>query len=722
MKKKRAAMPGCKASPLGAALLAAFSLAVGPRAAFPEAKKELNILLITIDTLRADKLGCYGNRDPLTPNIDGLAAQGFLFDQAFAHAPTTLPSHTSILTGMTPLGHGVHDNSNFVVGSSSLTLAEHLKSNGYATAAFVGAFPLDSRFGLTQGFDVYDDNYGAGSSQEFSYVERKAETVIGLALEWVSRRKSPWFLWIHCFDPHQRYNPPEPFLSRYKDRPYDGEIAYVDAALAPLVRWLKEKGAWNKTAVFISGDHGESLGEHGESTHGYFAYNATLRVPLILCCPGARPGKSEEAVCHADIFPTVCDLLGLALPPGLHGRSLIPVVKAKKPPARDIYFESLYPYYSRGWAPQRGIIAGGIKFIDSPLPELYDFRKDPGENSNLAATSGLEPWRQRLQAAMNAQSAAFRAGGSAPPDRQALKNLESLGYISAQRIPAQRAFSREDDLKILLPYQNKLMSAMGAYHRGQPGSGAGLLQEIISERKDFDLAYTYLAALYREQKNPAGALEVLRRGFQENPSSYRIITAYGILLADLGKADEAIAVLLKGLAIMDHDPELWNYLGVAYWKKGAFDKALDAYENALSFDHNYPIAFNNLGALFLSQFQQTKSQSSFRIAVEHFKKAIELDPRYASPYNGLGTAYAQAGDMDQAVANWKKAIELKPDYAYPLYNMGLVHLAKGDREAALGFFQKYKAEYYAHLPRDEKGKLDSLIRECRTPVGKPPAF
>lgn len=722
MKKKRGAIQGRRAFSLAAALLAAFCSAADPPAAFSEAKKGLNVLLITVDTLRADKLGCYGNRDPLTPNIDGLAARGFLFDQAFAHAPTTLPSHASILTGTTPLGHGVHDNSNFVVGPDSLTLAEYLKSNGYATAAFVGAFPLDSRFGLTQGFDVYDDDYGAGSGQEFSYVERKAETVVGLALEWVSRRKSPWFLWIHCFDPHQRYNPPEPFQSRYEDRPYDGEIAYVDAALEPLMRRLKEKGAWDKTAVLVSGDHGESLGEHGESTHGYFAYNSTLRVPLILYCPGVRPGRSEEAVCHADIFPTVCDLLGLAVPPGLHGRSLIPVVKAKKTPARDIYFESLYPYYSRGWAPQRGIIAGGIKFIDSPIPELYDLRKDSAENSNLAAASGLDPWKHRLQAVMNAQSAASRAGKAAPSDRRALKKLESLGYISAQRIPDQRTFTREDDLKILLPYQNKLMSAMGAYHRGQIDYGAGLLQEIISERKDFDLAYTYLAALYREQKNPAGALEILRRGFLENPSSYRIITAYGILLADLGKADEAIAVLLKGLAIIDHDPELWNYLGVAYWKKGAFDRALDAYENALSFDHNYPIAFNNLGALFLSQFQQTKSQSSFRIAVDHYKKAIELDPSYASPYNGLGTAYAQAGDMDQAVANWKKAIELKPDYAYPLYNMGLVHLAKGDREAALGFFQKYKAEYYARLPKDEKGKLDSLIQECRAPAGKPPAF
>ena len=257
----------------------------------PAAATGPNLLLITIDTLRADRLGCYGGRIVKTPSIDGLAARGVLFERAFSHAPLTLPAHASILLGLLPPVHGVHDNSNFRVPDELLTLAEWLKGRGYETGAVVGAFPLDSRFGLTRGFDVYDDNYGSQGADRSRVrrTEGRGRRGPGAGLD--RREEGPWFLWVHCFDPHQTYQPPEPFLTQYKDFPYDGEVAYVDSELGSLFAGLKEPSGQEKTVIVLTADHGESLGDHGETTHGYFAYNATLHVPLIIASPGLKPGR-----------------------------------------------------------------------------------------------------------------------------------------------------------------------------------------------------------------------------------------------------------------------------------------------------------------------------------------------------------------------------------------------------------------------------------------------
>ncbi len=673
-----------------------------------------NLLLVTIDTLRPDRLSCY-NPDLLkTPTIDSLARRGVLFRRAFAHTPTTLPSHTNILLGTTPLRHGVHDNSNFVVGGEFLTLAEHLKGQGYATAAVVGAFPLDSRFGLTQGFDVYDDNYGTRGASEFSYVERKAEEVVKKALAWLEGRKSPWFLWIHCFDPHQRYEPPEPFLSRFKDHPYNGEVAYVDHSLAALFDALRSRRLENETVVVFTGDHGESLGEHGESTHGYFAYNATLLIPLIIAGPGVRPGEFGGSVCHIDIFPTVCDLLGVPKPRSIQGLSLVPAMKGKPLAAREIYFESLYPHFSRGWAPLRGIISGRHKFMESPIPELYDIDNDFGELVNLAETEDLNVYRAAFKKTTDALSSGLQAGARrGKPDRAAEERLRSLGYVTGPApVPAKKTYTRDDDLKVLLPYQSKLQTAMGRYHKGAMEESIGLLKEILAERKDFDLAYTYLATIYKEQGRWREAVETLRQGYRNNPSSFRILTTYGVLLADTGQNDAAIEVLKQGLAVVDHDPELWNYLGIAYWNKGDFDRAAEAYHRSLELDDNYPIVINNLGSLHFSLFLKNGKREDFDQAVRYFNRAIELDPSYASPHNGLGTAQAKTGDLKGAIASWEKALALDPKLHYALYNLGAAYLAVGEKSRALDHLSRYKKMVYERLHASERAKLDALIEKC----------
>ncbi|MBN2206849.1 MAG: sulfatase, partial [Candidatus Aminicenantes bacterium] len=369
-----------------ATALAACALFGLPTSAPAKAKPRWNVLLVTIDTLRTDRLSCYGFDHVRTENVDRLAARGTIFSRAFAHTPTTLPSHANIMVGATPLTHGVHDNSGFVVRPEMLTLAEHLKAEGYATAAFVGAYPLDSRFGLDQGFDLYDDDFGSQSARgDAFYVERSAEAVVGRAMGWLKAAPaSPWFVWVHCFDPHEPYRPPAPYDRSFAQSPYDGEVAYVDAALGALFSWLEETGLAGRTLVVLTADHGESLGEHGEATHAYFAYNATIWVPLIVLSPGGRPGRSDAGVAHMDIFPTVCDALGVKPPRGLPGLSLMPAVRGKAFPERSLYFESLYPYYSRGWAPLRGVIQDRKKYIESPIPELYDLDRDFAELENLA--------------------------------------------------------------------------------------------------------------------------------------------------------------------------------------------------------------------------------------------------------------------------------------------------------------------------------------------------
>ena len=679
-------------------------------------KNLLNVLLITIDTLRPDRLSCYSDEHIQTPQIDSLAEKGALFLKAFAHTPTTLPSHTNILLGTTPIYHGVHDNQNFIVRDEFLTLTEHLKNSGYATGAFVGAFPLDSRFGLTQGFDVYDDYYGSKNYQEFSYVERPAEVVVRKAMDWLENQKNPWFLWIHCFDPHQQYNPPEPFKTDYKDAPYNGEVAYVDHELGKLFAYMKKNQWGDNTLIIFTGDHGESLGQHGESTHGYFAYNSSIWIPLIIVSPGMKPVVADQNVCHVDIFPTVCDILGLQKPDFCQGISLEPVLNGKKVnklTSRDIYFESLYPYYNRGWAPLTGIIQDKTKYLDSPIPELYSLEKDFDETENHAEIENLSPYKKRLEKLMEEQSYSGKAAAAKKADRDTLERLKSLGYLSSPQASLKENFTREDDLKLLLPYQNQLQQAMGAYHKGNVDEGIKILQKIVQEREDFDQAYAYLATLYKVKRDYKKAVEILREGYQNCPTSYKVITTFGIFLTELREYEAAIQILQEGLKLIDYDPDIWNYLGVAYWRKGDLDEALEAFGKSLSLDHNYSIAFNNIGSVYLSKFLATKDRSDLDPSIQNFEKAIELDPAYASAYNGLGAAYSQAGDIEGAIHSWEKAVEINPKLGFSLYNLGLSYLRKGDKNRALGYLTRYKTIEYQRLSQKEREKLETLIQSCR---------
>lgn len=676
---------------------------------------QLNVLLITIDTLRPDRLSCYQSSYLETPNIDSLAEKGLLFTHAFAHTTTTLPSHTNILLGVTPLFHGVHDNNNFIVREEFLTLAEHLKNYGYATAAFVGAYVLDSRFGLYQGFDVYDDNYERSHRRKISTSERKAKDVLDNSLNWLRIQRSPWFLWIHFYDPHDPYDPPEPFRSQYDKNSYNGEVAYVDFILGRLLNYLKANNLFEQTLIIFTGDHGESLGQHEEATHGFLAYNSTLWIPLIVTCPGLTKSTVSQYVSHIDIFPTVCDILHIEMPSFLQGLSLLPQKNKAKLLRRPIYFESLYPYYSRGWAPLRGFLLEGEKFIHSPLPEIYDMDKDFDEIHNLAETKKFESYEKTLNKIINDQSSPEADRAERKLDRKSLEKLRSLGYISSYRMSKKENFGPEDDVKILLPYNNKATQALELYQKGKIREGIELLKKVITEKKNLDSAYYNLAILYEWEGRRNDGLEVLKLGLENLPASYELFFNYVSFLIKADLFEEVLRVLKENsFPQMESDAELLNNQGIAYSRTGDLEKAIEIYEKALALDSKFPALHNNLGTAYLSLALKKGDAKVFQKSMESFKKAIDLDPKYPLPYNGLGMAYRQAKNLEGAIYCWTKALELNPDFGPALYNLGLVYMDKKNYVKALDFLNEYYKKYFNSLDPKKKENLESLIKICKT--------
>ncbi|MCK4835902.1 MAG: sulfatase-like hydrolase/transferase [Candidatus Aminicenantes bacterium] len=676
-------------------------------------KNDYNILLITIDTWRHDRLGIHDSKYVKTPNIDRIAKKSFVFKNAFAHNPVTLPSHVNILTGTTPLYHGISDNSGFKLEDRFLSISEYLKERHFSTSAFIGAFPLDSRFGLAQGFDVYDDDYGTHNSLDFFFVERKAETVIKLAVDWISRQHRKWFSWIHLFDPHQPYLPPSPYNKIYSNDLYSGEVAYVDNCLEKLFGFLEAKKQLHNTIVIITGDHGEALGEKGEQTHAYFAYNNTLLVPLIVYIPGTRPGFIEENVCHADIFPTICDILKFQPPPHLQGESLIPVIQGHKRKNQEIYFESLTPFLNRGWAPLRGYIKENMKFIDLPVKELYDIKKDPTENNNLAGTSELKKYKSELFKLRKRLEGNFKLSRSTKIDRETRKKLESLGYISGQSSAGKIFFTEKDDLKTLLPLQNKMLGALEAFQKGMVERAIQELKTVVEDSPSFVLVYRNMATIFKNTGQINEAIKILRKGLSKNPGNMNLMSKLGIILTEAGQIEEAISLLEKCTQKEDYDPEIFNYLGVAYYKKGDFKSAIEQYRKVLELDHNYAPVYNNFGSLYLVAYQRNRDERVYGLAMENFNKALEIDPRLFSALNGRASAYYFKKDYKMAQRDWQKAIEINPGFADPYFNIGISYLKSGDKGSASGYFELCKQRLYGRLPLTEQKRLDRLIDDSR---------
>jgi arylsulfatase A-like enzyme/Flp pilus assembly protein TadD len=697
------------------AVLAAFAgIALGAAAPAPKpapAARGGDVVLITIDTLRADALGFAGNAKAATPVLDRLAAQGRVFTNAHAHNVVTLPSHTNILTGLYPYQHGVRDNSGFTVPDSIPTLATVLAEAGYATGAFVGSFPLDSQFGLDRGFAVYDDRYPEGSNpEEFAFPERRGGEVVSAALAWWRQQKGqkrgqPRFLWVHLFDPHAPYAPPEPFASRFKADPYQGEVAATDAFLAPLLGPFLD-GTEKPALVVVTADHGESLGEHGELTHGLFAYEATLRVPLVVWGRGVTPGRDPRAARHVDIFPTVLQAAGLAgaqakPPTGLTrpGRSLL----APAAPA-DSYFESLSATLNRGWAPLRGMLRQGRKFIALPLPEVYDLPRDPREQKNL-----IREERALARAAFDA----LPKESAWPPRREDLSpeqeaRLRSLGYLSSSA-PARESYGPEDDPKALVPLDGKIQKVIELYGLGKTADAVRVAREVVEARPSMPLGHSLLAQSLLQAGRTAEALEAMRRARAAGAASDALLRQLGLTLAEEGKAGEAVEIL-KPLADRG-TPESLNAYALALSEAGRQKEAADILRRLLAEDPDNPKAFEHVGLveLRLGHWEQARKSSL---------RALELNPRLPLAWNNLGVALFQSGQAAGALDAWQKAVDLKPDLWDALWNLGTKAAENGRPEQARKALERFVAgapPRYAEDVRAARGLLQRMAGGAARP-------
>jgi arylsulfatase A-like enzyme/Tfp pilus assembly protein PilF len=713
-----------------------------------------NVLLVTIDTLRADALGCYGG-PAATPALDRLAAAGVRFEFAHAHAVTTLASHASILTGTYPFQHGIRDNSGYRMRTNARTAATLLKQGGYATGAFVGGFPLHSRFGLSQGFDVYDDRFGdTRAPDEFVMPERPAPAVVALARSWIAQRGSggsggsggsdqssrmgergrggvsasdlpgppglpgppdppdrPWFAWVHLFDPHAPYRPPAPFDAQYAAQPYYGEVAAVDAALAPLLDDLR--AALRPTLVIVTGDHGEALGDHGEQTHGLFAYESTLRVPLIVAeiggassdggsvrlQPDRDPRTSSSAAArHVDILPTVLEAVGQVVPTDMPGRSLLTAAERADSSPRPSYFEAMSAMLNRGWAPLTGVLVDRDKYVDLPIVERYDVASDPAERTNLAGTSAV---RDRMM------EAALRGFNAAPPgqrlaeDAEAAARLRALGYLSGSAAPQAR-YTEADDPKRLVDVDRAVHDAVDAFSAGRAADAVRIYQQVIAHRADMAIAYRHLAFIERQRGNVGGAIDVLQRAMNAGVTDPRAVAQLGEYLTESGRMADGIRLLESVTKEATGNLDALNALGIAYAQSGRADAARAIFERVLAINPHSSVPLENLGLLALER-------GDVATARRQFERAAEADPQSSRAQSGLGNVALKAGDRRAAIDAWRRAVQLDPRNFDALYNVGTALARDGQMNEARPYLEQFLRSAPPAFYRKELDEVARLL-------------
>lgn len=661
-----------------------------------------NVLLVTIDTLRRDRLGAYGSAARLTPVIDEVAGRGVRYERAYAHSPMTLPSHASILTGRTPVGHGLRNNGTYRLDASVPTLATALASHGYRTGAFVGAFVLDARYGLGRGFDVYDDRLpGRRGETTFRYPERAGAEVVQAAGDWITSGGSePWFAWVHLFDPHAPYAAPPEFAAGRAA--YDGEVAYADAMVGRLLGRLTTAGLVNRTLVVATADHGESLGEHGESTHGLFAYDETISVPLVIAGPGVVPGVVRAAVGHADIAPTVLDLVGAPGLEGASGHSLTTTPAGD----REVYFEAMDAALSRGWAPLTGVATARWKLIDLPERELYDLVADAAEARNLATVdrTTADSLDRRRRTALAAPAAKAPA---ASRDAEGERRLRALGYAASAGAGSGGGPPRQGlDPKRLVAVHEQFTAALEAFSSGHQDVALREFLDVLRERPEFTAARTTAASALIERGRAREAVTLLDDAPAEARQAPELLARLGVARREAGDLQGARAALESAQASGWQNPEVLNDLGVVYARLGRTDEARAAFTSLVETAPHAADVWNNLGVLELSVGRRAE-------AVAAFRQAVDADPAFGDAWQGLGAALVER-DPAAAIEAWRRAERLLPRDFDLLYNLGML-LAAGARpsEAAPYLARFVKEAPAAKYARDRATVASTLRRVSR---------
>jgi arylsulfatase A-like enzyme/Flp pilus assembly protein TadD len=644
-------------------ILALLTLAVlvsasAAQKAGPQPASHPNLLLVTIDTLRPDHLRCYGYTEIETPSIDSLAADGIRFEQAYTPVPITLPSHTVMLTGTYPMMSGMHDFSGNNLSPDQATLATVLRARGYDTGAVIAAAVLDRRFGLNHGFDFYYDhfNFSKLAESNLDFMERPANDVIDQALKWLAKpRKGPFFLWVHLYDPHHPYTPPAPFNQTYKSNLYDGEIAFTDTQLGRLLSYMKQRGTYDRTLIAVSGDHGEGLGEHGERTHGFFIYNSTLHVPLII-----KPAASmkftnrlvKKDVSLVDLMPTLLGLLQTPIPPRVQGKNLAGLVlRGTEMETSPLYSETYLPRIHFNWSELRGLNGGNYHFIDAPKPELYDRAKDPGELHNLYADKeavGTEE-RSQLTATVRRYTTEHEMAQKSTLDPQLADRLRSLGYT---------AFSSGDDSPVSdrkLPdpkdriqvYETVTEAIDDSQHGRYQDSIQKLKTTLTTERTSVPIHYLLGLNYYRINEFASSVVE-FKKALELSPNYMLAVFNLGLANAALGDDVEAAKYLKRTLEL---DPTNFSAafdLGVTYLHQNMMPESTEAFRQSVTINPDFAPGYRALGEMLLYQHKIDEGLKELRTAARLAPKDPRIHEALAKALEAKGLHMEAAEEMRKA--------------------------------------------------------------------------
>ncbi len=651
--------------------------------------RDFNVVLITLDTARADSVACYGNTRVKTPAIDGLARRGLRFDRCVAQAPLTLPSHTTLLTGTFPPFHGIRDNGGAIVPSGLETMAEIFKTAGYQTAAFVGAYVLDSRWGLNQGFDTYFDQFDLTRRQGGSPldVQRPANEVIDAALPWLEQQKAgKFFAWVHLYDPHIPYRPPAPYDKDYADQPYLGEVAFADAQIGRLLSFLETNGLLDHTFIVFAGDHGEALGQHEEKTHGFFVYQESLRVPLIISTPFAKlAGKvSARPVRLADVLPTVLDMCGLPPRPQVQGTSLAGEFQGKSAgPTEPAYAESYYPRDHFGWSELRSVQDDRYQLIVAPDLELYDLVADPGELTNIAAAKPDIVRTMRAQAEELFQRYgrnAFQAERSSL-DAAAREKLGALGYLGSTIDPSRLEGRTLANPKSKIAIYNKLNEAQIISSEGQAQQAVATLREIIAAEPDIVDAHFALGSIDMAAGLWKEAIPEFEKVLALNPLDTFTALNLGVCRVQLGQPDQAEKFILDYLQAGPQDPELYLFLGRINFNQNKLDQAAAYYRKSLAIAPTSAITHNWLAAAEMVRGDLPKAESELR-------EAIRLNPRLPGVHYNLGQVLLKEGRGPEAEALFKTELESNPSHYQSAIILSMIARQRKNEAEEMAYLDK----------------------------------
>jgi choline-sulfatase len=662
-----------------------------------------SLVLVTLDTVRADHLGAYGYAAAETPWLDRLAREGLRGEQVAAQVPLTLPSHATILSGLLPPHHGLRNNGIGTFPDGPATLATLLAGAGYRTGAFVGAFVLDRRFGLGRGFEVYDDEIlrdpAAGTVLE---AERPAREVMDRALAWLGQTPAPqtsqdtatkpFFLWIHLYDAHAPYVPPSPWRERHPGRPYDGEISAVDEQVGRLLQELERRGLADRTVVAVAADHGEGLGDHGEQTHGLLLYEPTLRVPLLLRGPGLPTGTViRTPFSLVDLAPTLAGLLGRSLPApagrALDGRDLSAALRAGDEPApADVYAETRYPATFR-WSPLAALRRRDLKYIAAPRPELYDLAHDPGETRDLSDQSDRTD-RLDQKAGFAARLAEIEAGAvEAPrsaPDAETRARLAALGYAAGSSPPPlpPRDPSTAPDPRRVVDLFQRYERAHNQLKGGEVEPALAALEVLVAEDPHNPVFRGELARAFRDRGELGRAVPLFRQAAADAPDDPEAWYNLAAALQTAGQPAEARHALERALHLDPARPEAHNTLALALLAEGKQEEALRELQAAVALDARDATALNNLGNVLRTLGRLDEAEDAYR-------RSAAVAPRYAEPLNGLGTLEVERDRPAAALSLFDRALTLAPSYHEVRLNRGIALEMAGEREAAAAAYREF---------------------------------